>query len=53
MISKEKPAVAGVLVVAEGVENVQVKAWVVEAVSRVLDVAPHRVSVMPKKMKEE
>lgn len=51
--SKEKPAVAGVLVVAEGVENVQVKAWVVEAVSRVLDVAPHRVSVMPKKMKEE
>lgn len=53
VISKEKPAVAGVLVVAEGVENVQVKAWVVEAVSRVLDVAPHRVSVMPKKMKEE
>ncbi|GAF13667.1 LOW QUALITY PROTEIN: stage III sporulation protein AG [Bacillus sp. JCM 19045] len=53
VISKEKPAVAGVLVVAEGVDNVQVRAWVVEAVSRLLDVAPHRVSVLPKKLEEE
>ncbi|SDC04552.1 stage III sporulation protein AG [Shouchella lonarensis] len=53
VVATEKPDVAGVLVVANGVENVQVKAWVVEAVSRVLDVPVHRVSVMPKKLKEE
>ncbi|MFK3937189.1 stage III sporulation protein AG [Alkalihalobacillus sp. NPDC078783] len=53
LIQTEKPGIKGVLVVAEGVENVQVKAWVVEAVSRVLDVPAHRISVMPKKSKEE
>ncbi|MEK4565573.1 stage III sporulation protein AG [Alkalihalobacillus sp. FSL R5-0424] len=53
LIQTEKPDIKGVLVVAEGVENVQVKAWVVEAVSRVLDVPAHRISVMPKKTKEE
>lgn len=53
LIQTEKPNIKGVLVVAEGVENVQVKAWVVEAVSRVLDVPAHRISVMPKKSKEE
>ncbi|WP_166740172.1 stage III sporulation protein AG [Shouchella lehensis] len=51
--STEKPSVAGVLVVAEGVENIQVKAFVVEAVTRLLDVAPHRVSVLPRKIEEE
>ncbi|HHY20386.1 MAG TPA: stage III sporulation protein AG [Bacilli bacterium] len=50
---REKPTIRGVLVVANGVDNVQVKAWVVEAVSRVLEVPTHRVSVMPKKMKGE
>lgn len=49
----EKPNIRGVLVVAEGVENAQVKAWVIEAVSRVLDVPVHRISVMPKKLEEE
>lgn len=53
IVSKEKPSVAGVLVVAEGVDNVQVKAWVIEAVSRLLDVPAHRVSVLPKKLEEE
>ncbi len=47
----EKPTIRGVLVVAQGVENIQVKTWVVEAVSRVLDVPSHRVSVLPKKSK--
>ncbi|NEU29602.1 stage III sporulation protein AG [bacterium LRH843] len=50
---KEKPEIRGVLVVAKGVENAQIKGWVVEAVSRVLDVPSHRVSVMPKKTKED
>lgn len=53
LVRKEKPSIRGVLVVAQGVENVQVKSWVIEAVSRVLDVPPHRVSVMPKKLEEE
>ncbi|ARK31401.1 stage III sporulation protein AG [Halalkalibacter krulwichiae] len=53
LVQTEKPTIRGVLVVAKGVENAQVKSWVVEAVSRVLDVPTHRVSVMPKKTKED
>ncbi|WP_226582926.1 stage III sporulation protein AG [Halobacillus litoralis] len=43
-----KPEVSGVFVTAEGVDQMQVKSWVVEAVSRVLDVPSHRISVLPK-----
>ncbi|WP_227938484.1 stage III sporulation protein AG [Alkalihalobacillus deserti] len=53
LVQTEKPSIRGVLVVAKGVENAQVKSWVVEAVSRSLDVPTHRVSVMPKKTKED
>lgn len=53
LIATEKPEIRGVLVVAEGVENLQVKAMVIESVSRVLDVPSHRVSVQPKKKKGE
>lgn len=49
----EKPSIRGVLVVAKGVENIQVKTWVIEAVSRALDVPSHRVSVLPKNSKGE
>ncbi|KWW11474.1 MULTISPECIES: stage III sporulation protein AG [Bacillaceae] len=45
----KKPIVRGVLVVAKGAENIQIKKWIVEAVTRSLDVPSHRVSVMPKK----
>ncbi|MFG6121341.1 MULTISPECIES: stage III sporulation protein AG [Thalassobacillus] len=48
LIQTKKPNVKGVLVVAKGVDHMQVKQWVVEAVSRVMDVPSHRVSVMPK-----
>lgn len=44
-----KPKVSGVLVVAKGADNIQVKKWIIEAVTRALDVASYRVSVMPKK----
>lgn len=44
-----KPTVSGVLVVAKGADNIQVKKWIIEAVTRALDVPSHRVSVMPKK----
>ena len=44
-----KPEIQGVLIVAQGVERVQVKKRMVEAVTRVLDVPMHRVAVMPGK----
>lgn len=45
---KVKPEVRGVLVVAKGAENLKVKAAMIEAIQRVLDVPVHRISVMPK-----
>ncbi|TFJ93707.1 stage III sporulation protein AG [Lentibacillus salicampi] len=48
LIRTKKPGVRGVFVVAKGVDHATVEQWVVEAVSRVLDVPTHRVSVMPK-----
>ncbi|EEM04135.1 Sporulation stage III protein AG [Bacillus pseudomycoides] len=49
VLRTEKPKVRGVLVVAKGVDNIQVKAMVKEAVTRMLDVPSHRVAVLPKK----
>lgn len=49
VVEYQKPAIRGVLVVAKGAENIQVKKWIIEAVTRVLDVPSHRVAVMPKK----
>ncbi|MEK3890778.1 stage III sporulation protein AG [Bacillus sp. FSL K6-3431] len=46
-----KPSIKGVLVVAGGAENMQVKKWIIEAVTRSLDVPSHKVAVMPKKTK--
>ncbi|WP_163102633.1 stage III sporulation protein AG [Peribacillus alkalitolerans] len=45
----KKPNIRGVLVVAKGADNIQIKKWIVEAVTRALDVPSHRVAVMPKK----
>jgi len=47
LVQTEKPKVRGVFVVAKGVDHSEVKMWVIEAVSRVLDVPTHKVSVMP------
>lgn len=49
VLRTEKPQVRGVLVVAKGVDNIQVKGMVKEAVTRMLDVPSHRVAVLPKK----
>ncbi|WP_052712109.1 hypothetical protein [Domibacillus indicus] len=49
MTETRKPDIQGVLIVAEGVERVQVKKRMVEAVTRVLGVPVHRVAVMPGK----
>lgn len=53
VLETKKPEIRGVLVVAKGAENIQVKKWIIEAVTRALDVPNHRVSVMPKKSKGE
>ncbi|MFD1736413.1 stage III sporulation protein AG [Bacillus salitolerans] len=49
VVKVKKPEVRGVLVSAKGADNIQVKKWIIEAVTRVLDVPSHRVSVLPKK----
>ncbi|MBS4199630.1 stage III sporulation protein AG [Bacillus sp. FJAT-49732] len=51
VMETRKPEIKGVLVVAGGAENIQVKKWIIEAVTRVLDVPSHKVAVMPKKSK--
>lgn len=48
LIQTNKPDVKGVLIIAKGAHQVEVKKWIVDAVSKVLDVPTHRISVMPK-----
>lgn len=48
VIKKLKPKVRGVLVVARGVEDLRIKAMVIEAIQRTLDVPKHRIAVFPK-----
>ncbi|SDC00099.1 stage III sporulation protein AG [Pelagirhabdus alkalitolerans] len=49
LISKsKKPTVRGVLVVSNGVETIEKRQLILDAVSKVLDVGPHRISIMPK-----
>jgi stage III sporulation protein AG len=49
VIKTLKPRVRGVLVVAKGADNIQVKAWITEAVQKVLDVPAYKISILPKK----
>lgn len=49
VLKTKKPEIRGVLIVAKGAENLKVKQMVIEAVTRVLDVPNHRVSVLPRK----
>jgi stage III sporulation protein AG len=44
-----KPKVRGVVVVAKGADNIQVKMWITEAIQRALDVPLYKISVLPKK----
>lgn len=48
LIQTQKPDVRGVLVVAKGLEQVSTQKMVMDAVSKVLDVPNHRISVMNK-----
>jgi stage III sporulation protein AG len=49
IVKTMKPRVRGVLVVAKGADNIQVKAWMTEAVQKVLDVPVYKISILPKK----
>ena len=51
VVETKKPEIRGVLVVAKGADNIQVKKWIIEAVTRSLDVPSHQVAVLPKKTK--
>jgi stage III sporulation protein AG len=48
VVKRIKPRVRGVLIVAEGAEDLKRRALIIEAVQRVLDVPVHRISVLPK-----
>ncbi|MBE3553439.1 MAG: stage III sporulation protein AG [Thermicanus sp.] len=49
VVKTVKPKIRGVVVVANGVENMQVKAWIFDVIERSLDVPPHRISIAPRK----
>lgn len=51
VVETKKPEIRGVLVVAKGADNIQVKKWIIEAVTRSLNVPSHQVAVIPKKSK--
>ncbi len=48
LIKEVHPEVTGVLIVARGVENPNLKSLVVEALSSILDLPPHKVVVLPR-----
>ncbi len=45
---KKKPDIRGVLIVAEGANTPTIKAWIMDAVSTVLDIPTYKVTVLPK-----
>jgi stage III sporulation protein AG len=47
-VKTKKPDVRGVFVIAKGVDDPTAKKWIIESVSKVLDVPTYRISVMPK-----
>ncbi|PGS56141.1 stage III sporulation protein AG [Bacillus sp. AFS041924] len=49
VVETEMPRIRGVLIVAKGADNLEVKQMIREAVTRLLDVPSYRVSVQPKK----
>lgn len=49
VVETKKPEIRGVLVIARGAQNIEIKKSIVEAVTRALGVPSYRVAVMPKK----
>ncbi len=48
LVQTKKPAVRGVFIIAKGAGNATIKKWIVESVSKVLDVPTYKISVLPK-----
>ncbi len=42
------PKITGAIVVAEGADSPVIKAYIIDAVKAVLDIAPHKIVVLPK-----
>ncbi|EIT87331.1 SpoIIIAG [Fictibacillus macauensis ZFHKF-1] len=53
VITTEKPKVRGVIVAAEGADNLKVKEMIVDAVTKVFNIGSDHVSVIPKKYEGE
>lgn len=48
IVGKKSAEIRGVLIVAQGAEQPTVQAWIMEAVSTVLDIPTYKVQVLPK-----
>lgn len=48
LVKTKKPEVRGVFIIAKGADNPNIQKWIIEAVSKVLDVPTYKISVMPK-----
>lgn len=48
LVQTKRPEIRGVFIVAKGADQATIKSWIIEAVSSVLDVPSHKISVMPK-----
>ncbi len=44
-----KPKIRGIIIVANGAENITVKEMMTDAIRKGLDVPPHRISIVPRK----
>jgi stage III sporulation protein AG len=53
VVQTKKPEIRGVLIVAQGADNIHIKKTIIESVTRVLGVPSHRVAVASKKLKED
>lgn len=48
VVQRLKPDVNGIMIVAKGAENLEVKSAVMKAVRAYLDVPPHKIAILPK-----
>ena len=48
LVQTKKPEIRGVFIIAKGADNATTKQWIIESVSKVLDVPSYKISVMPR-----
>lgn len=49
VLKTKKPEVRGAIVIVEGAENLQLKAMIIDAVQRFLDIPSYKIAILPKK----